>query len=973
MNTLAGKIFEFALRINAAMQGNLERSVAGVSKEMRKLMSDSNRLASEYNRLEANLRNNAGVINSSSSAYARLDSARLENNIRQATNNLQRYEAELNRVAIAQRQNQHNQAQLSFQEHAGRTVGSYQNMMGAVNTARQIASPLTDAITTAMNFEAAMSKVGAISIRAPKGTVEYEQQLKDLTDKARDLGATTQFSASQAAEAMSYLGMAGWDTNQIIGGMNGLLALAGASGTALGTVADIVSDDLTAFGLSADQAGHMADVFSYVVTRTNTDVTMLGETMKYAAPVARAFGASMEETAALAGLMANSGVKASQAGTSLRAGLLRLAGPPKKASKEMDELGISLDQACTEAQEAQQALAALGIETSNGAEGQKKMGAILTELREKTAGLSREEKMATLGAIFGTNAVTGWLAVIDSSPELFDAMVNEMEKADGMAAELNEKMMNNAKGGFTQLKSALESIAISIGSVFLPALASGARDLAGLAGSFSKVAEEHPALIKAVTGVGAAVAGSAIGFFALSTAINAVGTCSDAIDTVRSRMLLLEAQITRTNLANTAFGTRLSVISTAFNGVSSSAGTFGSLLKAKIAAPFKALGNLGGKLAGNISGVFTAISGKLAPLGSMLTRVISPLGGMFTRLLAPLSGMLAGPLATAFGGLITSIGGLGVALLPVAGIIAAVTAAGAILYSNWDTISQVAEIVYNKVTGYWDMAMQRLQPAFDSIGQSLERLGTTFSSFGGSSSVLEIAFNTIGAVISGVFMGAITVIEVFVTAFAGAFDIISTTINEIGVIIQALVEGEWSAAWNSMGNIVSTVVNGIISTVSKMVSAVTNGISSIMGLDSGSVSGGGAEIDANAQGGIYRKGAFLTTFAEEGPEAAIPLDGSKRAKDLWYTAGNMLGLVPDNQSSDKGNYWNILDNLPVGSSTTNNTENNSVNQPINISIPVTVNGNADSNTVGAIQGNIENIVRKVLADISDRQRRVSLA
>ena len=971
------------------MQGNLERSVAGVSKEMRKLMSDSNRLASEYNRLEANLRNNAGVINSSSSAYARLDSAyrtglisqsayaagtqRLENNIRQATNNLQRYEAELNRVAIAQRQNQHNQAQLSFQEHAGRTVGSYQNMMGAVNTARQIASPLTDAITTAMNFEAAMSKVGAISIRAPKGTVEYEQQLKDLTDKARDLGATTQFSASQAAEAMSYLGMAGWDTNQIIGGMNGLLALAGASGTALGTVADIVSDDLTAFGLSADQAGHMADVFSYVVTRTNTDVTMLGETMKYAAPVARAFGASMEETAALAGLMANSGVKASQAGTSLRAGLLRLAGPPKKASKEMDELGISLDQACTEAQEAQQALAALGIETSNGANGQKKMGALLTELREKTAGLSREEKMATLGAIFGTNAVTGWLAVIDSSPELFDAMVNEMEKADGMAAELNEKMMNNAKGGFTQLKSALESIAISIGSVFLPALASGARDLAGLAGSFSKVAEEHPALIKAVTGVGAAVAGSAIGFFALSTAINAVGTCSDAIDTVRSRMLFLEAQITRTNLANTAFGTRLSAISTAFNGVSSSAGTFGSLLKAKIAAPFKALGNLGGKLAGNISGVFTAISGKLAPLGSMLTRVISPLGGMFTRLLAPLSGMLAGPLTTAFGGLITSIGGLGVALLPVAGIIAAVTAAGAILYSNWDTISQVAEIVYNKVTGYWDMAMQRLQPAFDSIGQSLERLGTTFSSFGGSSSVLEIAFNTIGAVISGVFMGAITVIEVFVTAFAGAFEIISTTINEIGVIIQALAEGDWSAAWNSMGNIVSTVVGGIISTVSKMVSAVTNGISSIMGLGGGSVGGGGAEIAANAQGGIYRKGAFLTTFAEEGPEAAIPLDGSKRAKDLWYTAGSMLGLVPDNQSSDKGNYWNILENLPVGSSTTNNTENNSVNQPINISIPVTVNGNADSNTVGAIQGNIENIVRKVLADISDRQRRVSLA
>ena len=181
--------------------------------------------------------------------------------------------------------------------------------------------------------------------------------------------------------------------------------------------ADIVSDNLTAFGLSAEKAGHMADVYATVITRTNTNVEMLGDTMKYAAPVAEAFGASMEETAALAGLMANSGIKASQAGTSLRAGFLRLAGPPKMAQKAMEQLGMSMNDITDEQKEAALAMASLGINMSDTS-GPKKMSTILVELRNKTKDLGREEKLAAMKAIFGRKRQQDGLPCLIAAMEL---------------------------------------------------------------------------------------------------------------------------------------------------------------------------------------------------------------------------------------------------------------------------------------------------------------------------------------------------------------------------------------------------------------------------------------------------------------------------------------------------------------------------------------------------------------------------
>ena len=410
-----------------------------------------------------------------------------------------------------------------FSARLAKTKGSLEVFNSSFGAMTNIAAPFVSATKTAATFEAAMSKVGAIC-RA------NDSDLAALTKKARELGETTQYTATQSAEAMSYLGMAGWDTEKIIAGMPGLLSLAAAGGTDLARTADIVSDNLTAFGLAAEQSTHMADVYATVITNTNTNVEMLGDTMKYAAPVAHAFGASMEETAALAGLMANSGIKASQAGTSLRAGFLRLAGPPKMASKAMEELGMSMNDITAEQKEASMAMASLGIKLSD-TNGPRKMSAILTELREKTAKLGQEEKLAAMKSIFGQEAATGWLAVLNSGDKTFDELVTKLEKSGGAADEIAKKMQNNAQGAMTRFNSAVESAQISIGQAFLPAMAAAAEAGATFFGWFAG-SETLTNVAIGIGVVGVALTGFVAAVSAGAAVVNAYKTASIACNAV---------------------------------------------------------------------------------------------------------------------------------------------------------------------------------------------------------------------------------------------------------------------------------------------------------------------------------------------------------------------------------------------------------------------------------------------------------
>lgn len=368
-------------------------------------------------------------------------------------------------------------------------------------TGAAMVAPLALPVSTAMDFEAAMSKVKAI-------TNSTDEDMARLTQTARDLGANTQYSATEAAQAMSYLGMAGWKTEQIIAGMPGLLDLAAASGEDLARVADIVSDDLTAFHMSADQAAHMADVMAAASTNANTNVSMMGETFKYAGAIAGSLGYSLEDVAAAAGLMANAGIKSEMAGTALRSIMTRMIKPPKEAAAALDQLGVS----------------------ATNADGTvKPFREQLVALRNAMKGLTDAQKADMANSIAGQEAMSGFLAVVNASDEDFTKMINAVDNSDGAAAKMATTMNDNAKGALKALKSALEEVAITIGDAFLGSIADAAKGFADFARSFGEFAKAHPKLVGGIAAAIAVIGGLLVALGGVGLAVSAISTAFAAL------------------------------------------------------------------------------------------------------------------------------------------------------------------------------------------------------------------------------------------------------------------------------------------------------------------------------------------------------------------------------------------------------------------------------------------------------------
>ena len=292
----------------------------------------------------------------------------------------------------------------------------------------------TAAIKVGMTFEAEMSKVSAIS-----GATGDE--LSSLTDKAKEMGAKTKFSATESAQAMEYMAMAGWKTADMLNGIEGIMNLAAASGENLATTSDIVTDALTAFGLSAQDSTHFADVLAAASSNANTNVSMMGETFKYVAPVAGALGFSVEDCGVAIGLMANSGIKAGQAGTSLRQMLSRLTKPTKEVQTAMNTLGLSL---------------------TDSVGNVKSLDTVMSDLRSGFSGLSKAEQTQIATSLAGQEAMSGLLAIVNASDEDFNKLKDSIYNADGAAAEMAATMQDNLAGQITILKSGLEGLGISI-------------------------------------------------------------------------------------------------------------------------------------------------------------------------------------------------------------------------------------------------------------------------------------------------------------------------------------------------------------------------------------------------------------------------------------------------------------------------------------------------------------------------------
>lgn len=782
---MAGKVFEIAFAINGALAQSFKTSMQQAKGTLTQYGSKMNELKTQQKALDSALKQ--GVISMDSYRNA---TARVGKELEQtAAKDAKLRKAMQNKIA------------------ADVNAKSARSDLGStMATTAVMAAPLVGMLSKAADFEAVMSKVKAI-------TVSDDKAMQQLTATARELGEKTMFSATQAGEAMTYLGMAGWNSQQIMAGMPGLLNLAAASGTDLARTADIVSDDLTAFGLGAEHAGHMADVFAKTSTKTNTNVEMLGETMKYAAPVAHAFGASLEETAALTGIMANSGIKASAAGTALRSGFLRLAGTSAKSTKAIEEMGLSLSEATAQQEEARAALASLGI-AMDDTNGPRKMGAIVRDLADKTKDMSKEQRLATLATIFGTNAASAWVAVIDQGPDALDQLTKELENSDGAAAAMAETMQNNARGAMVRLQSATESVAISIGGTMLPTLAELGDSLANEAAYVSKVASEHPELTEAIIKTSFAVMGMVIAYKAARAIYYSVVAAKAAYVLATNSETLASAR------------------STIASGIHKAAMLGGTIATYAAAAAQWAL-----------NAAMTA-----NPIGLVIIAVVALiaafvwLGTHFQAVSEFCTSMWESPTAAIIAFMMGPIGWLIYAAM---GLIA-----------NWDQVKAWFTLLWEDpkaaLSQFYDWVMSKLGGLFDWISEKWEWVRSIFSK-----------------------------------------------------PIQARVEG----------------------------SATANGQS----------------IQHNAKGGIYGKGSFLTTFAEESAEAAIPINGTPRAKALWQQTGAMMGLLPGEGNS-------VI----------------SVSAPINI----TVNGSADASAVqqikSAVGGAMDDLEAR-LAEIQNRKGRVSYA
>lgn len=467
----------------------------------------------------------------------------------------------------------------SFEETSKGGISAFGVALGnlVANVISAAVSKLKELVVETINagkqFDSSMSQVAAVS-----GATGDELEM--LREKAKEMGSTTQFTASEAADAFNYMAMAGWKSEQMVEGISGVLNLAAASGTDLATTSDIVTDALTAMGYAAEDAGRLADVMAAASSNANTNVEMMGETFKYAAPVTGALGYSMEDTAVAVGLMANAGIKASSAGTALRGTLSRLAKPTDEMTSVMAELGLittetvkeidsdklakaqskvasktatmekaqinynaavkkygeSSDQAKKAAislENAERGLAEANKELAKVQEGKlvtqyKNMSMLENEqgemlslmevmqlLRDKMSGLSEAEQAQAAASLFGQEAMSGMLAIINASEEDFNKLTTAVNESEGAAEKMANTMMDNLGGDLTKLGSQFEGVQLAIYEELEPALRKGAEILSGLLDGVKWLVDHGNEVAGVITTIAAAVAG----YLAYTTAV----------------------------------------------------------------------------------------------------------------------------------------------------------------------------------------------------------------------------------------------------------------------------------------------------------------------------------------------------------------------------------------------------------------------------------------------------------------------
>ena len=358
------------------------------------------------------------------------------------------------------------------------------------------------------DFESSMNKVSAISGATGK-------DLQSLEDLAKQMGATTKFSASESADALSYMGMAGWKTQDMISGLPGILNLAAAGGTDLALTSDILTDGLTSMGLTAKDTDKFVDIMAATCSNANTNIELMGETLKYVGPVAGSLGIEMDDLSVAIGLMGNAGIKGSNAGTALRAGLTNLVKPTKEMANAMKEYGVEL---------------------VTNKDGSVDLMGTMTNLRTVLGELDQTTQAQALSAIFGKEAMSGWASIVNASEGDFNKLSEAIANSEGTAKSMSDTMMEGMNGALTEMKSALEGVAITIGERLTPFMEKLADGVSKVCDWFQNLSPTTQTFIMVVAGLLAALGpllvliGTGITLFAnLSIVAGALGISIGAV------------------------------------------------------------------------------------------------------------------------------------------------------------------------------------------------------------------------------------------------------------------------------------------------------------------------------------------------------------------------------------------------------------------------------------------------------------
>ena len=575
-------------------------------------------------------------------------------------------------------------------------VGSKISSVGKVLTAG-LTLPIVGAgvasIKTAGDFEASMNKVSAISGATGK-------DLESLENLAKDMGATTKFSASESAEALSYMGMAGWKTQDMISGLPGILNLAAASETDLALASDIVTDGLTSMGLSANDTNKFVDIMAAACTNANTNVELMGETLKYVGPVAGSLGVDMGDLSVAIGLMGNAGIKGSNAGTALRAGLANLVKPTKDMANAMKKYGVEL---------------------VTNKDGSVDLMGTMQNLRNTLGDLDQTTQAQALAAIFGKEAMSGWAAIVNASEGDFNKLSSAIANSEGTAKSMADTMNEGLNGALTEMKSALGILAIEIGEKLAPFVEKAADKISQLCNWFKNLSPEVQTftLIVAalIAGIGPLLLliGTAISLFAnLSIVAGALGISVGALaSAIAIPIAAIAAFIAIGYLLVANWDTVKSFASTCWNAIckfiSDVVKTTGNNIKAVFQGVSTFLSTCWNSIKSLASSVFNAIK---SVISNTLNSAKSTVTSIFNAIKSTISSVLnsiKSVVSSIFSGVVSVISNaLNSAKSTVSSACSSVSSAFSSLKSS---VSSIMSSIYSAVSGVWN----RVKSIFSAV------------------------------------------------------------------------------------------------------------------------------------------------------------------------------------------------------------------------------------------------------------------